>query len=278
MKNSYTEGKASFPIWKWILELLSGIVIFLFLYVFSQGAMVIPDLIAKDIVILLASVLLMALFILWTRLFEKQWRWDLFTNGAGRHLTAGLLTGFVFFAAVSGIMFISGCYKAEYAAPDWSLIFTNFCFYFLVACGEEVIFRGILFRMIDERFNFWWALAVSALVFGFVHLMNSNATIWSSIAISIEAGILLGAAFKYAKSLWLPIGIHWAWNFTQGNVFGFEVSGHEKEISIFNSSVSGPDLITGGAFGPEASIIAVILGSAISALFILKILRSGNGR
>ena len=80
--------------------------------------------------------------------------------------------------------------------------------------------------------------------------------------------MLLGAAFKFSGSLWLPIGIHWAWNFTQGNVFGFSVSGTGKRESILNSMVNGPDLVTGGDFGPEASVVAVALGTLISAIFI----------
>lgn len=122
--------------------------------------------------------------------------------------------------------------------------------------------------MIDERFGTWWAIGVSALLFGFVHIFQPNASVWSSIAIAIEAGVLLGAAFKFSGSLWLPIGIHWAWNFTQGNVFGFSVSGTGKGESILNSMVNGPDLVTGGDFGPEASVVAVALGTLLSAIFI----------
>ena len=85
---------------------------------------------------------------------------------------------------------------------------------------------------------------------------------------AIEAGVLLGVAFKYSGSLWLPIGIHWAWNFTQGNVFGFSVSGSAKTASVFDPTVCGPELITGGAFGPEASVITVVLCSLL-ALFML---------
>ena len=91
--------------------------------------------------------------------------------------------------------------------------------------------------------------------------------------IAIEAGVLLGAAYKYTNSLWFPIGIHWAWNFTQGNVFGVAVSGGDIEESILSATLSGPDIITGGSFGPEASIIALLLGSILSAFFLWKILK-----
>lgn len=262
-------SKQGFPLWKWILELVPGIVIFLFVYILSQGALAIHSIAARSIVMILSATVLLLLFQAWTRLFEKKWRWELLTDHAGRHLGTGLLTGLVYFAIIAAILFLTGCYKAAYASPSWACIFANFCFYFLVACGEEVIFRGILFRLIDERFGFWWAIGASALLFGFAHI----STLWDSIAIAIEAGLLLGAAYKYAGSLWLPIGIHWAWNFTQGNVLGFAVSGHDKEESIFDAVTSGPSILTGGEFGPEASIIAVLLGAALSAFFIWKICR-----
>ena len=175
---------------------------------------------------------------------------------------------------LSGILYVTGCYGAQYASPHWSYILVNLSFYFLVACGEEVIFRGIIFRMIDDRFGLWWALGISALIFGFAHIINPSASIWSSVTIAIEAGVLLGAAYKYKNSLWFPIGIHWAWNFTQGNVFGFAVSGGDIEESILTATLSGPDIITGGSFGLEASIISLILGTILSAFYLWKILKS----
>lgn len=82
---------------------------------------------------------------------------------------------------------------------------------------------------------------------------------------------MLGAAYKYAGTLWFPIGIHWAWNFTQGNIFGLDVSGGGNEESIMNATLTGPDFITGGSFGTEASIITPILGVLLSGIFIYLI-------
>ena len=148
-----------------------------------------------------------------------------------------------------------------------------FCFFSVVAVGEEILFRGVLFRWFDEMWGFAGALIVSALVFGLVHITNDNATWWSSLAIAIEAGLLLGAAYKWSGTLWLPIGIHWAWNFSQGNIFGFEVSGNEAGPSLLHAQVEGPEWITGGAFGAEASVIAVVVGVLMSAWFIWQIIR-----
>lgn len=92
-----------------------------------------------------------------------------------------------------------------------------------------------------------------------------------SIAIAVEAGLLLGAAYKYSGTLWLPIGIHWGWNFFQGNIFGFAVSGGDAGSSLIQSSVQGPVILTGGAFGAEASVIAMVLGVLLSVWFIVKV-------
>lgn len=256
----------SMPIWKWAIELVLGIIIFFIVYGIAGSALIIELRWLVAIVCIISGVAIIGLFQLWTRAFEKEWRMDTIC-GLGK-LWSGITIGALFFCIVTGILAAIGVYHASYASPHWGMIVVNLCFYFLVACGEEVIFRGVLFRLIDEKFSFWWAIVVSSLVFGFAHIFQPYATVWSSIAITVEAGILLGTAYKYAGTLWLPIGIHWAWNFTQGNVFGLEVSGGETEESIMNATLTGPDIITGGSFGPEASIITAILGILLSCLFI----------
>ena len=125
--------------------------------------------------------------------------------------------------------------------------------------------------MINRRWNLWAALVISALIFGGLHIFNDNATLWSSIAIAIEAGSLLGAAYAYNKNLWLPIGIHWIWNYTQGNILGLPVSGEDNVTSVITPEISGPQWLTGGSFGAEASVIAAVIGLLISLWFIRKI-------
>jgi membrane protease YdiL (CAAX protease family) len=113
----------------------------------------------------------------------------------------------------------------------------------------------------------------SAFLFGLVHITNPGGTLWASIAIAIEAGLLLGAAYKWSGTLWLPIGIHWAWNFSQGNLFGFLVSGQEAGESLLQAQIDGADWLTGGAFGAEASVVAVVVGLAVSVWLIWRIYR-----
>ncbi|WP_030559105.1 CPBP family intramembrane glutamic endopeptidase, partial [Streptomyces exfoliatus] len=87
------------------------------------------------------------------------------------------------------------------------------------AATEEVMFRGVLFRLVEERTGTWIALSLSGLVFGLVHLLNPHADLWGAVAIAIEAGGMLGAAYIATRSLWLPIGLHFGWNFAAAGIF-----------------------------------------------------------
>ena len=122
------------------------------------------------------------------------------------------------------------------------------------------------------RWNGIVALIISGLIFGFAHMTEPNATVWSSFAIAVEAGLMIGAAYEFSGNLWMPIGIHWAWNFMEGPFFGTGVSGKEVGFSILSSEVSGSDLVTGGSFGPEASVIAFVLGLVIALILMGKAL------
>lgn len=182
----------------------------------------------------------------------------------------GLFIGFSYFIIVTVTMSLCGYYHIKSIQFDWEKQLFSFTLFFLVAVSEEIFFRGILFRMINRRWNIWAALVISALIFGGLHILNDNATLWSSIAIAIEAGSLLSAAYAYSKNIWLPIGIHWIWNYTQGNILGFPVSGEDNVTSIITPEISGPQWLTGGSFGAEASVISAVIGLLISLWFIRK--------
>lgn len=188
----------------------------------------------------------------------------------------GLFIGFSYFIIVTVTMSLCGYYHIKSIQFDWEKQLFSFTLFFLVAVSEEIFFRGILFRMINRRWNIWAALVISALIFGGLHILNDNATLWSSIAIAIEAGSLLGAAYAYSKNIWLPIGIHWIWNYTQGNILGFPVSGEDNVTSIITPEISGPQWLTGGSFGAEASVISAVIGLLISLWFIRKTIQQGH--
>ena len=121
----------------------------------------------------------------------------------------------------------------------------------LSAIGEEIIFRGVVFRIFEEMFGTFIALMVSAGFFGLIHMGNHGATVTSGAAIALEAGLLLAVSYAVVRNLWLPIGLHFGWNFAESGIFGSVVSGNAFK-GLFNTTLTGPDMLTGGKFGPEA--------------------------
>jgi membrane protease YdiL (CAAX protease family) len=135
--------------------------------------------------------------------------------------------------------------------------------------------RGVLFRIVEGSFGSWIALAFSAVLFGALHAFNPGATLTSSIAIALEAGVLLAAVFMVTRRLWMVMGLHTGWNFTEGGIFGASVSGGNAH-GMLASRFHGPDALTGGAFGPEASIVAVLICLGAGAAFLWLAWRRGR--
>jgi membrane protease YdiL (CAAX protease family) len=144
------------------------------------------------------------------------------------------------------------------------------------AVTEELLFRGVLLRIIEGRFGTWIALASTGILFGLLHLLNPNATLWGAIAIAIEAGGMLGAAYIATRSLWLPIGLHFGWNIAASAIFSTEVSGSGTPQGLLDAATSGPTAISGGAFGPEGSVYAVGLGTVLTVVFLWIAKRRGH--
>ncbi|MCY7361641.1 MAG: CPBP family intramembrane metalloprotease, partial [Ignavibacteria bacterium] len=148
-----------------------------------------------------------------------------------------------------------------------SFIIIPFTVAFTVAIFEEILIRGILFRIIEEKLGSYITLIISAIIFGGLHLLNQNSSLISAACVAVEGGLLLGAAYIYARNLWLPIAIHFAWNFMQSGIFGAITSGNEKTNSLLTTQITGSKIITGGDFGPEGTIQATIF--CIAATLIL---------
>jgi membrane protease YdiL (CAAX protease family) len=130
-------------------------------------------------------------------------------------------------------------------------------FFLIAALVEEIIFRGYMIPLITKDFHFIWAAIISSLLFAFVHVDNDFFT-WIGFLNIFLAGYLLAIVFIKTKELYTPLGLHWIWNFFQGNILGFGVSGHEVD-SLFSIEMDGPLWVTGGEFGLEGSVITVVL-------------------
>ena len=183
----------------------------------------------------------------------------------------GAGVGAAYLCASVGILAWLGGYRISGVAFAGQALAGGLLLHILVGVFEETLFRGILFRFLEEGFGSWIALTLTALFFGFSHLSNPNATVWSAIAIALEAGISIGAAYMATRSLWFAMGLHTAWNFLQGNIFGVAVSGAGAPTdSLFQPLIQGNPWLTGGAFGIEASVIAVVLGLGLGIYFMVR--------
>ena len=185
-----------------------------------------------------------------------------------RVMGIGWTVAAVNFLAIIVCLFLCGYYRIVTVEFDVASQLSWLSLFLLVGVVEEVVFRGILFRLITDKWNIAVGLTTSSLLFGLAHLGNPGATLWAALAIALASGWLMGMAYAYHQTIWVPIGMHWAWNYLEGGVFGCAVSGTPLDyLPLITPRISGADILTGGAFGPEASIICVALGIVLSTVY-----------
>lgn len=224
---------------------------------------------------LATAVLAVVTYAATVRWSERRAPAEVATAGAATATGRGLLIGVGMFAfVIVNIAFLGG-YRAEGLGSVTGPI-GLFGFMAAAAVTEELMFRGILFRIVEERTGTWTALALTGVLFGLSHLLNPHADLWGAIAIAIEAGGMLAAAYAATRTLWLPIGLHFGWNFTAAGIFGAEVSGNGAPEGLLNGVTSGPTLLSGGAFGPEGSLYTVVTGAALTVVFLWLAHRRGR--
>jgi membrane protease YdiL (CAAX protease family) len=200
---------------------------------------------------------------------------DLRLRDAPKGLGLGLLLGALLFTLIVGVAAIADVYNIIGEGGLGQLVPVLVSMAILPAFMEEVLFRGILFRWIEEFAGSWAALAVTSALFGLGHILNPNATTLSSFAIALEAGVLLGGIYMLTRNLWAAIGLHAAWNFTQGFIFDVPISGIDQQ-GLVEAQLSGPTLLSGGAFGLEASLIAMIIATAAGVALVVLAVRNGE--
>ncbi|MFC0433887.1 CPBP family intramembrane glutamic endopeptidase [Kutzneria buriramensis] len=192
-------------------------------------------------------------------------------------LGKGVLLGFGLFVATLAVIALFGGYHVLGYGSVFGML-NALGLMWTVAVGEELVFRGALYRILEEKTGTYWAIVISGLVFGGVHVVNPHGTVIGALAIAIEAGLLTGAAYAATRSLWLVIGFHMAWNLAEGGIFGTSVSGSGAgpAVGLLRAATTGPELLTGGQFGPEASIVAVIVCGVPAILFLRLAKRRGR--
>ncbi|EMA02822.1 hypothetical protein C439_09575 [Haloferax mediterranei ATCC 33500] len=203
---------------------------------------------------------------------DRDWVIDL---GFGLVLGAALMAAiFLVGLATDWIAVVDVGFGADRLTGVASLL----ALFIVVGISEELLLRGVVLTDIAEGLR--WrvsvrtaatvGLVVSAAVFGLIHLMNPNSSLASTLSITL-AGIMLGLGYVLSGDLAIPTGIHISWNFAQGGLFGFSVSGLDFGTSLVETTEQGPDVVTGGAFGPEAGLLgvgAIIVGMACIAWYV----------
>ena len=189
-----------------------------------------------------------------------------------KDLLSGISLAIVLYAVGFGVSLLAGAIEIAGVVFNPSSLLISFVFFLLVAITEEFALRGfVLERMLQGGVNKFWALFLSATLFSLVHIANPNFDFLSFINILL-AGILLGSSYIYTRNLCFPIALHWFWNWIQGPVLGYEVSGNKFCDGLLTLHLPEANLINGGAFGFEGSILCTVLMIAGTAV-ILKMFR-----
>ena len=205
---------------------------------------------------------------------EKRAVSELEFKGALQEYSAGfVLGGLMVCISVAGIAALGGL-RTLSVAPA-SIIALPLLMHITVGLIEEVMMRGIFFRVVQESVGSWLALLASGLVFGAMHLVNDNISALG-IADTAVAGVFFAAAFLLTGRLWLCAALHAGWNFFQEGIFSLAVSGHEVKTGLFVTELSGPDWLTGGAFGIEGSAVDLVFAVLASAAMVLLAWRRGR--
>ena len=226
---------------------------------------------ARGLGLALTMVIAYRLLVRWT---ERRKADELGPRGAISLTLLGIILGAAMFALVFAILSFKGIAQlGSFLGTDGLWIAVGGAV--ADAVGEEIVIRGVVFRLLEESFGTLIGVLISGALFGLLHSFNHGASVLSDLAIALEAGFFLAAAYAATRSLWLPIGLHFGWNFTEGGVFGQAVSGGAHQ-GLFASTFKGDALLTGGAFGPETSIVAVGVSLVATAILLGIAIARGN--
>jgi membrane protease YdiL (CAAX protease family) len=201
---------------------------------------------------------------------------ELSLPGMGRELGIGLLLGFGLMTACFLIAMALGLYRIEGIAGWRNLVTGVTAGTVTTPFGEEMLFRGVVFRILETVFGGWVALILSSVWFGYVHSGNAGETFAGLAAIAIVYGPMLAVPLMVTRRLWMGIGLHITWNYTMGKVYSNFISGGDQMQGLFNANFQGPELLTGGSAGMEGSLIGVLVSLSFTVIMLILAVRRGT--
>ncbi|WP_405803489.1 CPBP family intramembrane glutamic endopeptidase [Streptomyces sp. NBC_01187] len=206
---------------------------------------------------------------------ERRPSVEVAAKGAGAGLGLGTLIGFAVFGLVILQLATNGYYEINGRGSTTGAV-GLVGFMAAAAVTEELLFRGVLFRITEERTGTWIAMTLTGVLFGVYHLANPDASLWGTVAVAVEGGGMLTAAYIATRKLWVPIGVHFGWNFAAAGIFSSEVSGNGANQGLLDTTASGPQFVTGGDFGPEGSVFSVLFCVLATIVFMWAARRRGR--
>lgn len=218
------------------------------------------------------AVLVYGLVVRWTERREVS---EVAPGGAALKVALSTLLGVALFGFVISNIYFLGFYEVR-GMGSVSAAAGLFGLMAAAAATEEVLYRGVLFRRLEHWTGTWVALVVISALFGLSHILNPNADWWGALIIALTGGLMLTSAYIMARNLWVPIGVHFGWNFAAGGIFSTEVSGNDTPPGLLESVTSGPSLVTGGALGPEGSIYTLVGCGLVTVAFLCVAKRRGR--
>jgi len=198
---------------------------------------------------------------------EKRPLNEFAAGGAGRELGFGFLLGGGLHVLLIVTLAVFGVYQFDSINPLPIGLVSLLPLYVGVAMLEEMVGRGIIFGISEEALGSVPALAISALFFGGIHMLNSGATILGGVSCTLF-GLMFAAAYMATRRLWICVGIHIAWNYFEGQVFSGVVSGYKDGTGLIRGHLVGSEMWTGGSFGIEGSVAALAI-AGLAALVLL---------
>jgi len=209
------------------------------------------------------SVLAYRLFV--TRI-EKRQPVELARQGALHEVGAGMALGASLGLGVAIILAVAGAFVITGSSDSWDFLLKCLPEQIMVAVFEEILFRAVVFRIVERRWGTRTALAATALLFVAAHLPNDNLSAMAMLMTAV-ASLALSAAYLWTRRIWLPIGMHFGWNFLFDGVFAVPLSGHAAR-GWLQVSLPGPTWLTGGAYGVEASLLTLLLWGAVTVVML----------
>jgi membrane protease YdiL (CAAX protease family) len=211
------------------------------------------------------------------RLVEHRPVTELSRTGALRDLGLGIVGGVGLIAAVIGILWLLGDYHVT-GTNQWTVLLAPLAADVPSAVIQQAVFAGIIFRITEQYLGTWWALLIAVALFGLVHLLLLSEMTMTGLFAILVGGVLFMAAYVCTRRLWLSSSLHATLDFTVDAIFGvgaYKLSG-VAAVGVLSAQLSGPSVLTGGAFGVEASIVT--LGLLLAAALVLLLWAERHGQ